>query len=65
MPYLAHLDTEKLKTAEQAAAVLDNLASYWDTDQRATVSVLLAKLRQELSSRRPAWHPETEMDRVS
>ena len=65
MPYLAHLDTERVKTAEQAAAVLDNLASYWDKDQTATVSALLARLRQELSSRKPAWHPDTEMDRAS
>lgn len=51
MPYLAHLDTERLKTAEQAAAVLDNLSAYWDMNQRATISMLLARLRQELGDR--------------
>ncbi|MGH3187892.1 MAG: hypothetical protein ACRDPY_39035, partial [Streptosporangiaceae bacterium] len=60
MPYLAHLDTERLKTAEQAAAVLDNLASYWDKDQKATISVLLARLRQCSATRwlgmsAPCW----------
>ncbi len=51
MPYLAHLDTERLKTAEQAAAVLDSLSAYWDMNQRATISMLLARLRQELGDR--------------
>lgn len=58
MPYLAHLDTDKIERAEQAAAYLESLNQYWANDTRVQVSQLVADLRQELTNRKPAWHPE-------
>jgi len=56
--YLAHMDTDKLARAEQAAAFLDSLGNFWPNDTRVQVAQLLAELRQELSDRKPAWIPE-------